>query len=89
MWRRYERYAGKVAEVIFEVEYPDGTKKISQFVPEFRLNAILFSDCLMTVEMKEKFTVSPRRIGEKNPAMIIVDGEILKANCDWPDCRQA
>ncbi|MGK5047769.1 hypothetical protein ACQ4WP_18015 [Janthinobacterium sp. GB4P2] len=79
---------GKITEVIFQVEYPDGTSKISKFVPEFRLNAMLFSDCLMTPEMKEKFTVSEED-WKKNPAMIIVDGEILKANCDWPDCQQA
>ncbi len=79
---------GKIVEITFHVEYPDGLKKISKFIPEKRLNAILLSENFMTQEMKGQFNISDCD-WKKNPAMIIVDGEILKANCDYPECRQA
>lgn len=79
---------GKITEVVFKVEYPDGTHKMSKFIPEEKLNAILFSESFMTEEMKKKFTISDCD-WKKNPAMIIVDGKFLKPNCDYPDCRPA
>ena len=42
----------------------------------------------MTDAMKDLFTRS--RVDWKlNPAMVIVDGKIMKPNCDWPDCQNA
>lgn len=79
---------GTITRVSFHVEYPDGSCKDSTFEPETELKAIMFSEDYMTDDMKALFTRS--RVDWKvNPAMIIVDGKIMKPNCDWPDCQIA
>ena len=79
---------GKVTKITFHVEYPNGKTKDSEFEPEKELNAVLFSETYMTEEMKKLFTVS-KSDWKANPAMIIVDGKMLKPNCDYPDCQNA
>lgn len=79
---------GKVTKVVFHVEYPDGSTKESSFSPMDKLNAVLLSETFMTDEMKSLFTKSSTD-WKKNPAMIIVDGKLLKPNCDYPDCQNA
>ena len=78
----------KITKVVFHVEYPDGVTKESTFSPTEKLNAVLLSETFMTDEMKSLFTES-NTDWKKNPAMIIVDGELLKANCKYPDCQNA
>jgi hypothetical protein len=78
----------KVIRVVFYVEYPDGSTKESSFSPTDELKAVLLSETFMTDEMKSLFTKS-HTDWKKNPAMIIVDGKFLKANCDYPDCQVA
>jgi hypothetical protein len=78
----------KITKVVFFVEYPDGSTKESSFEPTEKLNAILLSETFMTEEMKSLFTKS-NTDWKKNPAMIIVDGQLLKPNCEYPDCQNA
>lgn len=79
---------GKITKVTFHVEYPDGSTKESSFEPTERLNAVLLEESFMTLEMKRMFTRS-NTDWKMNPAMIIVDGKLLKPNCDYPDCQNA
>jgi len=79
---------GKVTQVVFSIEYPDGSTKTSTYVPQAELRAVLLDQAYMTDEMKGLFEVSATD-WRKNPAMIIVDGKLLKPNCDFPDCQTA
>jgi hypothetical protein len=79
---------GVVTRVIFHVEYPDGSKKTSEYVPTDRLNAVLLSEHYMSEEAKRLFNVSTSD-WKKNPAMVIADGHRLIPNCDYPDCQPA
>ncbi len=79
---------GKVTRVIFHVEYPDGTQKVYDYSTRDRLNAVILSDEYANDEMKQLLNVSSED-WTKNPAMIIVDGEKLIPNCDYPDCQNA
>lgn len=79
---------GKITCVTFHVVYPDGSTKDSTFEPKEELKAIMFSEDYMNDEMKALFTRS-RTDWKQNPAMVIVDGHIMKPNCDWPDCQIA
>ncbi|MDN7182383.1 hypothetical protein M0D69_31070 [Caballeronia sp. SEWSISQ10-4 2] len=83
-----DQLRGKVTTVSFHVVYTDGSTKDSIFEPKEELKAILLSESFMTEEMKKLFTKS-KTDWKVNPAMIIVDGARILANCDWPDCQQA
>ena len=79
---------GKVSKIHFYIEYPDGSKKETVFEPKAGLKAILCSDEFMTEEMKNMFTKSDSD-WKKNPAMVIVDGDVLGTTCEFPQCQNA
>lgn len=79
---------GKVTKIVFSIEYPDGSTKESTVFPTQSIEAVMMSDTLMSDEMKHLFNRSDTD-WKRNPAMVIVDGGTLKANCDYPDCQNA
>jgi hypothetical protein len=79
---------GKVTKIVFSIEYPDGSTKESTVFPIRSIEAVMMSDDFMSEEMKSLFNRSDTD-WKKNPAMVIVDGGTLKANCDYPDCQNA
>jgi len=76
---------GSIKKIEFTVSYPDGTEKVSIMENCEGVDGILFSELLMTDDMRAQFTVSNDWCD--NPAMQIVRGQEIQNVCKIAQCK--